>query len=26
MHPIGSLVEKGLEAVDFILLSEYGEQ
>jgi hypothetical protein len=26
MHPIGSLVEKGLEAVDFIPLSEYEEQ
>ena len=26
MHPIGSLVEKGLEAVDFIPLSEYVEQ
>jgi len=25
MHPIGSLVEKGLEAVDFIPLSEYQE-
>lgn len=26
MHPIGSLVEKGLAAVDFIPLSEYEEQ
>ncbi len=26
IHPIGSLVEKGLEAVDFIPLSEYEQQ